>query len=424
MLKVNDANVGVIGLGYVGLPLANAFSDTFPVIGYDQDTHRISQLQNGYDFTLEVTKQEIDAGNVTFVSDINHLGSCNVYIITVPTPIDEHNVPDLTILKSVCDDVGKLLDSGNIVIFESTVYPGATEEVCVPILEKSSGLKFNEDFFVGYSPERINPGDSNHNILNTNKVVSGSTKETADFIELMYSVVLDADVHRAPSIKVAEASKIIENTQRDVNIALANEFAMIFNQMGIDTQEVLEAAGTKWNFQKFQPGLVGGHCIGVDPFYLAHKAQSIGHHPEMILAGRRVNDGMGKYVARDVVQVMASKGTAAVGSKILILGMTFKENCSDIRNTKVVDVKNELEAYGANIDVFDSWADVHTVKRDYDFDLIDVLEPNEYDAVVLAVAHDDFIGRGVKFIRSLTKGNGVIYDVKRVFDPSDVDGGL
>jgi len=435
---MNDVKIGVIGLGYVGLPLAVEFARKFPVIGFDIKTARVTELRNGHDSTLEVNDANLQSvlvdnfkfqiSNINtqtglFLTDnLNDIRNCNYYIITVPTPIDKYKRPDLTPLIKASETVGKVLKKGDIVIYESTVYPGATEEDCVPVLEKFSGLKFNIDFFCGFSPERINPGDKEHTFTTIKKVTSGSTPEVARKVDDLYKAVVKAGTHMAPSLKVAEAAKVIENSQRDLNIAFVNELAKIFNIMGIDTLEVLEAAGTKWNFLPFRPGLVGGHCIGVDPYYLTHKAQEIGYHPEVILSGRRINDSMGNYVASQVVKLMIKKGFVVAGSNVLVLGITFKENCPDIRNSRVIDVIEELRDFGCNVDVYDPWANPEEVRAEYDIDLISNSKFNiqhlakKYDAVVLAVAHNQFQNMN---LRELGNGKSVIYDVKGVIPHAD-----
>ena len=425
MLSLRNCRLGIVGLGYVGLPLAVEFGKHFDTVGFDVKKTRIAELEAGKDVTLETTRAELKAATrLRFTSDLSDLKRCRVFIVTVPTPIDEYKRPDLTPLQLASESVGKVLKRGDIVIYESTVYPGCTEEICVPILERESGLKFNRDFFAGYSPERINPGDKEHRLTSIKKVTSGSTPEIAEFVDKLYSAIIRAGTHRASSIKVAEAAKVIENTQRDVNIALINELALIFNRLGIDTEEVLKAAGSKWNFLKFTPGLVGGHCIGVDPYYLTHKAQEIGYHPEMILAGRSLNDNMGLYVAQQITQLMNDRRIHVKGSRALVLGMTFKENCPDIRNSKVVDVVRELQKYGANVDVYDPWADGSECKHEYGLRPIRTLTPRTYDAVVVAVAHREFAELGAEGVRKLCKKNHVVYDIKHVFPASEVDGRL
>lgn len=420
MLNINDIKIAVIGLGYVGLPLAVEFGKKHPVIGFDINQHRIEELKSGTDHTLEVSDEELaSAKQLQFSSDINELAECNFYIVTVPTPIDEYKQPDLTPLVKASTAIGSVLKAGDIVVYESTVYPGATEEVCIPELERSSGLKFNKDFFAGYSPERINPGDKEHRVTNILKVTAGSTPEVADLVDEVYNLIITAGTHKAPSIKVAEAAKVIENTQRDVNIALINELAVIFNKMGIDTEAVLTAAGTKWNFLPFRPGLVGGHCIGVDPYYLTHKAQAIGYNPEIILAGRRLNDSMGEYVVTQLVKTMIKKRIQVEGAKVLILGLSFKENCPDVRNTKVIDIVHELKEYNIDVDVYDPWVDADEAQQEYGISPINDsanLESNSYDGIILAVAHNQFVEMGVEKIRKLGKSSHVLYDLKYLFD--------
>ncbi len=412
----------MVGLGYVGLPLAIEFGKKMQTMGLDINQQRIQELIEGIDRSLECDADQLkEAKQLSYTTDMNNLASCNVYIITVPTPIDQHRRPDLSPLVGASRSVGRVLSKGNIVIFESTVYPGATEEVCVPILEQVSGLKFNQDFYAGYSPERINPGDKEHRVTNILKVTSGSTPEIADFVDELYLEVITAGTHKASSIKVAEAAKVIENTQRDVNIALINELALIFNRLGIDTEEVLQAAGSKWNFLPFRPGLVGGHCIGVDPYYLTHKAQEIGYHPEMILAGRRINDSMGAYVAEQVVKLMTQKKIHVVAAKILVLGLTFKENCPDIRNTRVIDLIQEFERYNANVDVYDPWVDTGEVQSEFALTPVTKLKKGHYDAIILAVSHREFIEMGAEKIRELGNNNCILYDVKYLFPADQVD---
>ncbi len=422
MKSINDLKIAVIGLGYVGLPLAVEFGKQHSVVGFDINDERIAALNSGSDHTLEVSDEELaQAEHLRYSSDINELKDCNFFIVTVPTPIDSSKQPDLTPLIKASEAIGGLLKLDDIVVYESTVYPGATEEVCVPVLEKVSGLTFNQDFYAGYSPERINPGDKEHRVTNILKVTAGSTPEVADFIDEVYNLIITAGTHKAASIRVAEAAKVIENTQRDVNIALINELAVIFNKMGIDTEAVLKAAGTKWNFLPFRPGLVGGHCIGVDPYYLTHKAQAIGHNPEIILAGRRLNDSMGEYVVTQLVKTMIKKRIQVEGAKVLVLGLTFKENCPDVRNTKVIDIVHELEEYNVEIDVYDPWIDVNEAKREYS--IIPIAQPlsNQYDAIILAVAHQQFVAMGVEKIRALGKDNHVLYDLKYLFDKEETD---
>ncbi|HET7757303.1 MAG TPA: Vi polysaccharide biosynthesis UDP-N-acetylglucosamine C-6 dehydrogenase TviB [Steroidobacteraceae bacterium] len=425
MLNLRRCRIGVVGLGYVGLPLAVEFGKRFETLGFDVNPKRVAQLRAGRDSTLEVTGAELkSARQLRFTTALEDLKRCRVFIVTVPTPIDGYKRPDLAPLERASESVGKVLRKGAVVIYESTVYPGCTEEVCVPILERESGLKFNRDFFTGYSPERINPGDKEHRLTTIRKVTAGSTPEVAEFVDKLYGSIVKAGTHRASSIRVAEAAKVIENTQRDVNIALINELALIFNRLGIDTEEVLAAAGTKWNFLPFRPGLVGGHCIGVDPYYLTHKAQEIGYHPEMILAGRRLNDNMALYVASQIVERMAAKRSHVKGARVLVLGITFKENCPDVRNSKVVDVVRELERQGARVDVHDPWADARECRHEYGISLTPTLRPKHYDAAVLAVAHREFRDLKVRGVRRFLKKTHVIYDVKHLFPASQVDGRL
>ncbi|MCG7897306.1 MAG: Vi polysaccharide biosynthesis UDP-N-acetylglucosamine C-6 dehydrogenase TviB [Candidatus Thiodiazotropha lotti] len=425
MIDFDKVHIGVLGLGYVGLPLAVEFGKKFPTIGLDINEARVEELKQGKDSSLEVDPAELQqVPHLSYTSQLEDLKACNVFIVTVPTPINEHKQPDLSPLIGASHALGKVMKSGDIAIFESTVYPGATEEVCVPIMEEESGLKFNQDFFVGYSPERINPGDKEHRLPTIKKVTSGSTPEVADFVDELYKTVITAGTHKASSIKVAEAAKVIENTQRDVNIALINELALIFNKLNIDTLEVLEAAGSKWNFLPFRPGLVGGHCIGVDPYYLTHKAQSIGYQPEIILAGRRLNDGMGAYVVHSVVKMMMKRGMSTNNSRVLVLGLTFKENCPDLRNTRVVDIVSEFEDYGASVDVYDPWVNPEEAEEEYGLLPIDSLSDGTYDAVILAVAHQEFQQMGADKIRALCKENGVLFDVKNVLPVDEVDARL
>ncbi|MFK8016119.1 MAG: Vi polysaccharide biosynthesis UDP-N-acetylglucosamine C-6 dehydrogenase TviB [Gammaproteobacteria bacterium] len=425
MRDVSKSRIGVVGLGYVGLPLAVSFGRTIDTVGFDINAGRIAELESGHDSTLETDADELAAATrLSFTTDPSKLGECDVMIATVPTPIDDHKRPDLTPLVKASETIGGVLKKGDIVIYESTVYPGATEEVCVPVLERVSGLKFNVDFHVGYSPERINPGDKTHRLETILKVTSGSTEEVAEFVDQLYGAIITAGTYKASSIKVAEAAKVIENTQRDVNIALINELALIFNRLGIDTLEVLEAAGTKWNFLPFRPGLVGGHCIGVDPYYLTHKSQEIGYHPEMILAGRRINDNMGLYVVSEVCRLMTRARIHVVGSRVLILGFTFKENCPDVRNTRVIDMVREFQSYDAQVDVYDPWADGEETKHEYDVALTETLEEGAYDAIVMAVSHDQFRDWGIEKVRKLGRDKHVIYDIKHVFAKDDVDGRL
>ncbi|MFN2309384.1 MAG: Vi polysaccharide biosynthesis UDP-N-acetylglucosamine C-6 dehydrogenase TviB [Gammaproteobacteria bacterium] len=425
MLKLDEVRIAVVGLGYVGLPLAVEFGKHFPTVGFDIRAGRIAELRAGRDSTLEVSAEELaEAGQLSYVDAAEGIADCNVYIATVPTPIDRYKRPDLGPLESASRSIGRVLKRGDVAIFESTVYPGATEEVCVPIMERESGLTFNRDFYAGYSPERINPGDKEHRVSSILKVTSGSTPEVADFVDALYRRVITAGTHKASSIRVAEAAKVIENTQRDVNIALVNELALIFNRLGIDTEEVLKAAGTKWNFLPFRPGLVGGHCIGVDPYYLTHKAQEIGYHPEVILAGRRINDGMGQFVAEQVMKLMTQRRIHVVGANILILGLAFKENCPDLRNTRVTDVIDTFKGFNAHVDVYDPWVD--TAEAQHEYGLTPIAEPKRghYDAIILAVAHKQFAALGVEGIRAFGKPNAVLFDVKYVFPAAQVDGRL
>ncbi|WP_168382129.1 Vi polysaccharide biosynthesis UDP-N-acetylglucosamine C-6 dehydrogenase TviB [Acinetobacter indicus] len=422
MLQLTELKIAVIGLGYVGLPLAVEFGKKVPVIGFDIHQKRIEELQSGQDHTLEVSSEELQqATQLSYSANLDDLKSCNFFIVTVPTPIDDYKQPDLTPLIKASTSIGQVLKKGDVVVYESTVYPGATEEDCIPVLEKVSGLKFNQDFFAGYSPERINPGDKLHRVTNILKITSGSTPEVADFVDQVYNLIIEAGTHKATSIKVAEAAKVIENTQRDVNIALINELAVIFNKMGIDTEAVLQAAGTKWNFLPFRPGLVGGHCIGVDPYYLTHKAQSIGYHPEIILAGRRLNDGMGAYVVTQLVKGMIKKKIQVEGAKVLVLGLSFKENCPDIRNTKIIDIVNELQEYNIQADVYDPWVDTQEAQHEYGITPIVSLEQGQYDAVILAVAHEQFKAMGATDIRALAKPEHILYDLKYVLEQSESD---
>jgi UDP-N-acetyl-D-galactosamine dehydrogenase len=422
MFPNSDTRLAIIGLGYVGLPLAVELSKKYSVLGFDINSARVSELQGGHDSTLEVSDAELQcATELRFSSSKEELESANVYIVTVPTPIDDSNAPDLTPLQKASEMLGHYVKKGDVVIYESTVYPGATEEVCLPIIEKVSGLKFNEDFFAGYSPERINPGDKVNTLTKITKITSGSTPEVADFVDALYGSIVEAGTHKASSIKVAEAAKVIENTQRDLNIAIINEFAKIFNRLGIDTEEVLNAAGTKWNFLKFKPGLVGGHCISVDPYYLTHKAQEVGYRPEVILAGRRINDGMGEYVATQLVKKISSKKIHIDEAKVLILGFTFKGDCPDVRNTKIIDIVKELEDFNMSVDVYDGWANPDEVKHEYGIELITELEEGKYDGVVLAVDHSELKEMGEQKLRSFGKEKHVLYDVKHVLKPSEAD---
>jgi UDP-N-acetyl-D-galactosamine dehydrogenase len=422
MLKLNEIKLAIIGLGYVGLPLAVEFGKKRSVVGFDINTVRVGELRSGLDQTLEVDSAELKtATGLSYTTSLEDLNACNVFIVTVPTPVDEYNRPDLSPLIKASETIGKVLKQGDIVIYESTVYPGATEEDCVPVLEEISGLKFNQDFYAGYSPERINPGDKEHRVTTIKKVTSGSTPQAADLVDALYNEIIVAGTHKAASIKVAEAAKVIENTQRDVNIALINELALIFNKMGIDTEAVLEAAGTKWNFLPFRPGLVGGHCIGVDPYYLTHKAQSIGYHPEIILAGRRLNDSMGAYVVSQLVKAMTRRRIHVDGARVLVLGFTFKENCPDLRNTGVVDIVRELEEYNVRADVYDPWIDHAEAQREYGIKPIHSPEHGAYDAVVVAVAHHQFRALGVDGIRAFGKQDHVLYDLKYVLSAGESD---
>ena len=421
---MKQIKICVIGLGYVGLPLARLFSTKYPTIGFDKSQSRVDALMTGHDATLEVDdtllQQAIDNG-FKCTTDIEQIRDCNFYVVAVPTPVDKNNSPDLSLLVDASSVVGKVISKGDIVVYESTVYPGVTENDCIPVVEKTSGMKFNVDFFAGYSPERINPGDKLHTVEKIMKVTSGSTPEVADIVNEVYASVIQAGTHKASSIKVAEAAKVIENSQRDINIAFVNELSKIFNRMGIDTQEVLEAAGTKWNFLSFKPGLVGGHCIGVDPYYLAQCAQRYGYNPEIILAGRRMNDGMGEFVAIETVKLMLKKGIQVLKSSILIMGFTFKENCPDVRNTKVIDIYKALQEYDVNITVYDPWANAEIARREYGIDIVNELPQQQFDSVILAVAHQQFKDMD---ILSLCREKHVIYDVKGLLDKSIIDGRL
>jgi UDP-N-acetyl-D-galactosamine dehydrogenase len=422
MLKLEDVKLAILGLGYVGLPLAVEFGKQRSVVGFDINAQRISALEAGHDETLEVSDEELASARLlSFSSDVANLADCNVFIVTVPTPIDEHRQPDLTPLVKASETIGRVLKRGDIVIYESTVYPGATEEDCVPVLERVSGLKFNVDFFAGYSPERINPGDKEHRVTTIKKVTSGSTAEVADLVDELYNKIITAGTHKASSIKVAEAAKVIENTQRDLNIALINELAIIFNKMGIDTESVLQAAGTKWNFLPFRPGLVGGHCIGVDPYYLTHKAQSIGYHPEIILAGRRLNDGMGAYVVLQLVKAMLKRRIHVQGARVLVMGLTFKENCPDLRNTRVVDIVRELGEYNVAVDVYDPWVSIAEAQHEYGITPVAEPKTNSYDGIILAVAHQEFSKMGAKTIHGFGKTEHVLYDLKYVLSAEEAD---
>ena len=421
-MQLQDVKLAVVGLGYVGLPLAVEFGKKRSVLGFDINARRIAELNAGKDHTLEVEEAELaQATGLTFAHEASQLAQANVYIVTVPTPIDDYKQPDLTPLIRASETIGKVLKRGDIVIYESTVYPGATEEDCVPVLERVSGLKFNHDFYAGYSPERINPGDKQHRVSTIKKVTSGSTPEVADLVDALYGQIITAGTHKAPSIRVAEAAKVIENTQRDVNIALINELALIFNKMGIDTQAVLEAAGTKWNFLPFRPGLVGGHCIGVDPYYLTHKAQAIGYHPEIILAGRRLNDAMGSYVVSQLVKAMTKKRIQVQGSRVLVMGLTFKENCPDLRNTRVVDIVRELGEYNIEVDVYDPWVSAEEAVHEYGITPVPALVQGQYDGIILAVAHHQFTTMGAPAIRALGKPDHVLYDLKYVLSAQQAD---
>lgn len=414
--------IAIIGLGYVGLPLAVEFGKKRAVVGFDINQPRIAALQAGHDSTLEVSDEELaQAAQLSYTSNLDDLKSCNVFIVTVPTPIDDFKRPDLTPLIKASETIGQVLKKGDIVIYESTVYPGATEEDCVPVLERVSGLVFNQDFYAGYSPERINPGDKEHRVTNIKKVTAGSTPEIADIVDALYNEIITVGTHKAKSIRVAEAAKVIENTQRDVNIALINELALIFNKMGIDTEAVLEAAGTKWNFLPFRPGLVGGHCIGVDPYYLTHKAQSIGYHPEIILAGRRINDSMGQYVVSQLVKAMMKKRIQVQGARVLVMGLAFKENCPDLRNTRIVDIVTELKDYGVQADVFDPWVEAKDAQREYAITPIAQPEAATYDAIVLAVGHQQFKEMGAAEIRALGKSEHILYDLKYLLPAEESD---
>ncbi|MDC4318136.1 Vi polysaccharide biosynthesis UDP-N-acetylglucosamine C-6 dehydrogenase TviB [Acinetobacter baumannii] len=422
MFQLEQLKIAIIGLGYVGLPLAVEFGKHKPTIGFDINTDRIQELKSGHDHTLEVTSDELKhVHQLSYTADIEDLKTANFFIVTVPTPIDDFKQPDLTPLVKASQSIAKVLKKGDIVVYESTVYPGATEEVCIPELEKHSGLIFNQDFFVGYSPERINPGDKQRRVTNILKITSGSTPDVADYVDQVYKLIIEAGTHKAPSIKVAEAAKVIENTQRDVNIALINELALIFNKMGIDTEDVLKAAGTKWNFLNFRPGLVGGHCIGVDPYYLTHKAESIGLHPEIILAARRLNDRMGEYVATQLIKEMVKQRIQVVGARILILGLSFKENCPDIRNTKIVDMVKALKEYDLDLDIYDPWVDSAEVEGEYGLAPVTELKQDHYDAIVIAVAHDQFKAMSSQELIALGKEKHVLYDLKYVLDKEQSD---
>ncbi|WP_460711059.1 nucleotide sugar dehydrogenase [Lysobacter terrae] len=425
MAALDKVRIAIIGLGYVGLPLAVAFGRKFSTVGFDIDAARVAELRNHHDHTREVSSDELrDAQRLEFSSDPAALAGCDVFIVTVPTPIDEYKRPDLRPLESASRTVGRAIQPGGVVVYESTVYPGATEEICIPIVERESGLAFNQDFYAGYSPERINPGDPQHRLETIKKVTSGSTPEVADFVDGLYGRIISAGTHKASSIRVAEAAKVIENIQRDVNIALINELALIFHRLEIDTHEVLEAAGTKWNFLPFRPGLVGGHCIGVDPYYLTHKAQQIGYHADMILAGRRINDSMGSHVARRVVKLMRQRNQDMTQARVLILGLAFKENCPDLRNTKVIDIVRELRCYNAEVDVHDPWVNAEHAHAEYGVHLIPEPQMGRYSAVVLAVAHGEFVAMGPERIRAFGTPGAIVFDVKRALPRTAVDGCL
>jgi UDP-N-acetyl-D-galactosamine dehydrogenase len=422
---MNRTKIAIIGLGYVGLPLAVEFGKKYDTVGFDISERRIEELRKGVDRTLETESGDLkEAKRLSYTTNIEDMRSCNFFIVRVPTPIDQYKRPDLTLVEKATETVARVLKKGDIVVYESTVYPGCTEEICVPILERVSGLKFNRDFYAGYSPERINPGDKEHRLTSIRKVTSGSTPEVAEFVDKLYGSIVRAGTHKASSIRVAEAAKVIENTQRDVNIALINELALIFNRLGIDTEEVLLAAGSKWNFLPFRPGLVGGHCIGVDPYYLTHKAQEVGYHPEMILAGRRLNDNMANYVAGRVVNLLSDRRIHVKGARVLVMGLTFKENCPDLRNSKVVDVVRELQRYGAQVDCHDPWIDAREARHEYGIRPVRELRRNTYDAIVMAVAHRQFRDMGSGAIRRLGRRNHVLYDIKYVFPAAEVDGRL
>lgn len=425
-MDLHSARIAIVGLGYVGLPLAVEFGKLRPVVGFDINNHRIAELQAGRDSTLEVEPEQLAAAkHLQFASDPAALAGCKVFIVTVPTPVDQANRPDLTPLVKASETVGRALKSGDVVVYESTVYPGATEEVCVPVLEKTSGLQFNTDFYCGYSPERINPGDKQHRLPSIRKVTSGSTPDAAQAVNQLYAQIITAGTYQASSMRVAEAAKVIENTQRDVNIALMNELSLIFNKLGIDTLEVLQAAGTKWNFLPFRPGLVGGHCIGVDPYYLTHKAQEVGYHPEVILAGRRINDGMASHVADQTVKLMLRKGLPVLGSRVLVLGLSFKENCPDVRNTKVVDIVRTLQGYNTRVDVYDPWISPAEAQHEYGLQCLrDLPAPGQYAAIVLAVGHEQFVALGEAGIKALGQNGAVLFDVKGILPLGAADGRL
>jgi UDP-N-acetyl-D-galactosamine dehydrogenase len=425
MQSLDNVCIAIVGLGYVGLPLAVEFGKRYDTVGFDINAARVEELRAGRDNTLEVSADELaQAMRLQFSAELEGIRACNIYIVTVPTPIDGAKRPDLTPLVKASEALGRVLKKGDIVVYESTVYPGCTEEVCVPILERVSGLRFNEDFYAGYSPERINPGDKAHRVTSILKVTSGSTPQVADKVDRLYGSIITAGTHKVSCIKVAEAAKVIENTQRDLNIALVNDLAILFNKLGIDTLEVLEAAGTKWNFFPFRPGLVGGHCIGVDPYYLTHKAQEVGHHPDVILAGRRTNDGMGAYVAEQVVKLMVRNAINPVNARVLVLGLAFKENCPDLRNTRVIDVVNSLRGYNTQVDVHDPWVDVEEARHEYGLTMTGQLDSGSYDAVIVAVGHEQFRRLGAEGIRAFGKPQSIVYDVKYVLPRESVDGRL
>jgi UDP-N-acetyl-D-galactosamine dehydrogenase len=423
--SLSDTRIGIIGLGYVGLPLAVEFGKRYSTVGFDIKTDRVAELEKGNDSTLEATSEELaSAKKLTYATDKSLLADCNTYIVTVPTPVGKNNRPVLTPLKGASQTVGSVLKRGDVVIYESTVYPGCTEEYCVPILEQVSGLTFNKDFFAGYSPERINPGDKEHRLPTIKKITSGSTPETADYVDALYRSIITAGTHKASDIKVAEAAKVIENTQRDINIALINELSMIFHRLGIDTEEVLKAAGTKWNFLNFRPGLVGGHCIGVDPYYLTHKAEEVGYRPEIILAGRRLNDSMAEHVASRMIKLMIKRNIQPSGARVLVLGLAFKENCPDVRNTKVADVVKELASFGCKVEVHDPWANSAEAEHEYGISLVAKPKPGSYDGIVVAVAHKEFVEMGAAGIRAFGSPNTVIFDIKHVLPKEASDGRL
>ena len=425
MIDIVDSKIGIIGMGYVGLPLAVEFGKIFPTIGFDINKSRIHDLFKGKDRTNEVNSDELNTSkNLSFTSELDDLTSCNIFIVTVPTPIDALKKPDLTPLINASQSIGSILKKGDIVIYESTVFPGATEEVCVPILENFSNLTFNKDFFCGYSPERINPGDKEHRISSIKKVTSGSTIEIANLIDSLYKRIITAGTYKASSIRVAEAAKVIENTQRDVNIALVNELAILFNKLEIDTEEVLNAAETKWNFLPFRPGLVGGHCIGIDPYYLTHKALEVGYNPEIIIAGRKLNDGMGLYISQKICALMDSKKIEIAGSKILIMGLTFKENCPDVRNSKIFELHSELQKRGCTVDIYDPWAEKEKVYKEYNISLLDQIKHGAYDGIIMAVSHNEFKKLTIKQVQDYGKKNHIIYDIKYLFNADEVDGRL